>query len=222
MNGLPGNGNIEFIDPIDLIIHKYRNHPSILKLNEYINPSTEFNFENSIPSQIEKEVLDLNSKKATGPDSIPTKVIKDTVGIIKSPLTHLFNTTIQECQFPSDLKYANVSPIFKKDDNTDKKNYRPISILPCISKVFERLMFQQIATYTSNILSSHLCGFRKGYNTQHVLMRLKDNLNKSLDRKEKVGLLLMDLSKAIDCIPHELLIAKLNAYGFNKTFLKLI
>ena len=83
-------------------------------------------------------------------------------------------------------------------------------------------MFQQIATYTSNILSSHLCGFRKGYSTQHVLMRLKNNLNKSLDKKEKVGLLLMDLSKAFDCIPHELLIAKLNAYGFSKIYLKLI
>ena len=121
MNELSENSNVEFINPIDLIIHKYRNHPSILKLSEYIKPSTEFNFENSISSQIEKEILELNSKKATGSDAIPTKVLKDTVGVVKYPLTVLFNITLQECQFPSDLKYANVSPVFKKGDNTDKK-----------------------------------------------------------------------------------------------------
>ena len=109
-------------------------------------------------------------------------------------------TKIDENLFPADLKYANVSPLFKKDDNTAKENYRPISILPSISKIFERLMFQQITSYVSNLLSPYLCGFRKGYNAQHALLRLKDLLNKSLDRKENIGLVTMDISKAFDCI----------------------
>ena len=113
-------------------------------------------------------------------------------------------------------------PLYKKGDNTSKTNYRPISILPSFSKIFERLMFQQITSYVSDILSPYLCGFRKGYNAQHALLRLKNNLNKSLDKKEKIGLVMMDLSKAFDCISHDLLIAKLYAYGFDKNSIRLI
>ena len=110
----------------------------------------------------------------------------------------------------------------KKDENTKKENYRPISILPLISKNFERLMFQQITSYVSNLLSPYLYGFRKGYNAQHALLRLKNSLNMSLDKHKSIGLLMMDLSKAFDCIPHNLLIAKLHAYGFTRKNLSLI
>ena len=83
-------------------------------------------------------------------------------------------------------------------------------------------MFKQITTFVVNIASQYLCGFRKGYNTQHVLLRLLDKLNKSVDRVKKVGVFTMDLSKAFDCISHDLLIAKLHAYGFHKPSLNFI
>ena len=83
-------------------------------------------------------------------------------------------------------------------------------------------MFHQITPYVSNILSPYLCGFRKGYNTQHALLRLIDKINKGIDKNLKTGLFMMDLSKAFDCIPHELLIAKLHAYNFEKPSLKQI
>ena len=134
----------------------------------------------------------------------------------------MFNTSIDKSVFPSDLKYANVTPTYKKDDCTNKENYRSISILPSTSKVFERLMSDQIISFVNNIISPYLCGFRKGYNPQHALLRLLNNLNKSLDQKKKVGILMIDLSKAFDCIPHDLLIAKLHAYGFDVKSLTLI
>ena len=218
---LPENIDVECIDAIDLIIHNYIKHPSILKINEIVIHTRTFSFCKVNHSKIEKEILELNPKRATGPDAIPPKVVKDAFRVVKSPLTQLFNTTVEENHFPTNLKYADVSPHYKKDDNTNKENYRPISILPSISKIFERLMFQQVTSYVSNLLSPYLCGFRKGYNTQHALLRLKNNLNKSLDKKEKVGLFMMDLSKAFDCIPHELLIAKLYAYGFSSSSLNI-
>ena len=82
-------------------------------------------------------------------------------------------------------------------------------------------MFQQIIKYILDLLSPYLCGFRRGYSAQHALLRLKNKLNIYLDKKENIGMFLMDLSKAFDCIPHELLIAKLHAYGFSKDSLKL-
>ena len=171
---------------------------------------------------MEKEILALNNKKAAGADNIPSRILKDAISVVVSPLKQLFNSSVIETHFPTKLKCANVIPLFKKDSNTDKKNYRPISILPSISKVFERLMFRQITNYVDTIISPYLCGFRKGYSPQHALLRLKDILNKSLDTNEMVGLFMMDLSKAFDCIPHDLLIAKIHAYGFDKSSLKLI
>ena len=79
-----------------------------------------------------------------------------------------------------------------------------------------------MTAFVENKISQYLCGFRKGYNTQHALLRLVDKLNKNLDNNKKIGILMMDLSKAFDCISHDLLIAKLNAYGFSKCSLKLI
>ena len=110
---------------------------------------------------------------------------------------------------------------FTKRMTPNKENYRPISILPSISKIYERIMFQQITKYISGSLSPYLCGFRKGYSAQHALLRLTNKLNICLDKKENIGMFIMDLSKAFDCIPHELLIAKLHAYGFSKESLKL-
>ena len=142
--------------PIDVIIQTYSEHPSIIKINENVKVGMNFNFDEIYESQIEKEILNLNSKKSTGPDSISPKVLKHSVHIVKAPMTQLFNNMIKLNNFPSDLKYANVAPIFKKDDNTNKENYRPVSILPSISKVFGRMMFQQITSYVTDVLSPYL------------------------------------------------------------------
>ena len=124
--------------------------------------------------------------------------------------------------FPQKLKLADVVPVFKKCDPTCAKNYRPISALPTVSNVFERLMHDQITTYVDAYLSKHLCGYRKGFNTQTALLSLIEKWKSISDKKGFSGAVLMDFSKAFDTINHELLIAKLDAYGFSKKSLELI
>ena len=125
-------------------------------------------------------------------------------------------------EYPASLKYADITPIFKKDDKTDKTNYRPISILPNLSKTYERFMKSQMYPYLNQIFSRYQCGFRKEYSAQHWLMVMIEKWRKFLDIGGHASALLTDPSKAFDGIDHELLIAKLHAYDFETDALKFI
>ena len=133
------------------------------------------------------------------------------------PITNCINKCISIKSFPDELKVADVIPVLKKEDPNNKANYRPISLLPLISKIFERVLFEQIEKFSEKILSPKLCGFRKGHSTPHALLNLLKNWQKTLDKSGVIGTVLNDLSKAYDCLPHDLLIAKLSAYGFEDT-----
>ena len=103
-----------------------------------------------------------------------------------------------------------------------KDNYRPISILKNISKVYERIMFKQIVEFMDPYFSKFQCGFRKGYSTQQCLIAFIEKWKSAIDQGKSFGAVLTDLSKAFDCLPHELLIAKLHAYGFSLSALRLV
>ena len=111
---------------------------------------------------------------------------------------------------------AEICPIFKKKDCLSKENYRSVNILAAASKIFERIMADQIITYFNFILSSSVSAYRKGYNCQHVILKLTEYWRKSLDENKMIGTVAMDLSKAFDTMPHALLIAKLYAYGLSE------
>ena len=123
-------------------------------------------------------------------------------------------------EYAASLKYADITPAFKNDDKTDKANYRPISILPKLGKIYDLFMQNQMYPYLNQIFSKYLCGFRKGYNAQHCLIAMIEKCRKFFDIDVHAGAFLTDLSKAFHCIDHELLIAKLHAYGFDKNALK--
>ena len=108
--------------------------------------------------------------------------------------------------FPSSLKLGNITPIFQKDDPLDKLNYRPVSILPLLAEVYERIVYNQLSQHSEQF--STYCGLRKAHNTQHPLFKLLHSWQRELHIGGFVGTILMDLSKAYDCISHELLIAK--------------
>ena len=113
-------------------------------------------------------------------------------------------------------------PVFKKLDSTDKINFRPVSFLPLLSNMFEKLMYDQRYEYAETFLNKLLCGFRKAHSMQHALSRLLQKWQKELDLAGIVGTILMDLSKAYDCLPHDLIIAKLEAYGLDTNSLRFL
>ena len=202
-------------------IEKYSTHPSIIMIKAKYPHSSKFNFKHILPENTCETIMKLKtSKKCSG--NIPTHILKLTVGVITNALTDCINCAIDDGTFPNSLKCADIIPIHKKDDKLDKSNYRPVSLLPIISKVYEKLILDQIASFFNSKFSSLLGGFRKKYSTQHSLFNLLQNWQKYLDKSEIIGTILMDLSKAYDVLSHELLIAKLEAYGFSLNSLKLL
>ena len=169
-----------------------------------------------------KKINKLNSKKATTSNSIPTKNLKDNASIIGVQLHKIVNEDILNSNFPDILKLAEISPLFKDKDSMAKKNYRPVSILPSLAKIYEKCMHEQISMFIDEYLYDFLCGYRNSYNAQLALLMLVETFKKALDKHEYAGAIVTDLSKAFDTINHELLIAKLHAYGFEKCALKLI
>ena len=124
---------------------------------------------------------------------------------------------ITQKSFPNNLKLEDVTPVFKKEDASLLNNYRPVSVLPVIPKIYERIMQKQILEYIDKHVSPHLCGYRKGYSTQIALISMLGKWKLSIDNKGYSGGVLMNLSKAFETINHPLLSANLRSYGFSKT-----
>ena len=127
---------------------------------------------------------------------------------------------VECCEFPDELKEGEINSLFNNQDALTKKNYCPITILTSEYKIFERIICEQIKVFLP--FSHYLCGSREGYSTQHALLRLLETCKEFLDKKGYVGSVLMDLSKAFDCLDHDLLLAKRDAYGFSRNALILI
>ena len=171
--------------------------------------------------EVYKHLKSINvDKKVSG--LIPNFVLQEGRSELTTILTRCINSSIENGVFPTALKRANVIPVFKKGDPSSLGNYRPISLLPALSKIFERIIHEQLTEYFNDKLSPLLCGFRKGFSTQDALLRLLKYCQDSLDSDKYVGVVLMDLSKAYDCISHELLLAKLDAYGLDTSSLDLM
>ena len=207
--------------PLDPEIDSLLNHPSIIRITESLSENKSFSFSDVSPDDILRVILKLNQNKSvSGPFSV--KLIKMVSDILSEPLSRLINLAFKSSKFPQSLKKARVTPVYKKEDKFLKKNYRPISILPAFSKIFERIMHDQLSSYFDDIFDSRLCGFRAKHSTQHALIQMIGQWHQTLDGSGKVGAVLMDLSKAFDCIDHKLLVAKLKAYGLDTKSLELL
>ena len=116
-----------------------------------------------------KTINNLDTSKATQQGDIPTKIIKDNISAS-------FNNAVNKGVFPNELKQAHIKPIYKKESRNEKENYTPISILPNLSKIFERCVYDQLKDHFDKLLSKYQCGFRKGFSTQHCLLGMIEKL----------------------------------------------
>jgi hypothetical protein len=124
--------------------------------------------------------------------------------------------------FPEPMKYAEIAPVHKKDNDMNKCNYRPVSILTSFSKIFETIIADQLMAHFDKLFNELMCAYRKKHGSCHVLISLIESWKQSLDKNLCVGALLMDLSKAFDCVPHGLLLCKLKAYGLSDNACKFL
>ena len=135
-------------------------------------------------------------------------------------LTNSVNYSFQHNNFPQELKRSKTIPLYKKFDSLPKENYRPVSLLPHISKIFKRIIHKQITSYTKVKLNSCITGIQKSHGTQYSLVVILEKWKRAIDKGECVLVLFMDFSKAFDTINRNIMITKLKACGFSREVLK--
>ena len=165
-----------------------------------------FRFSPVYTSDTLKILLATKASKATGPDLIPAKIIKDIAHEIAAPLTFLVNRSLQTGIFPTTEKIAKINPVYKSGEHADVDNYRPISVLNIISKVVERIAYNQLTHYleTNNLLSENQFGFRCKRSTRHAVTKFTDHIRENMDESRVTGALFMDLRKAFDTVNHSI------------------
>lgn len=165
--------------------------------------------------EIYKIIMSLNNTTAVGSDGISTKILKTCAKSLCEPLSFLINLSFEEGNFPNKLKTSIVRPLFKKGDQYDINNYRPITMIPVISKIFEKAMFSRLYSFLTNqnILSPYQFGFRKKSSTILACFNLVKTITESLNRKSHVCGIFLDMSKAFDYMEHYTLLFKMERYG---------
>ena len=161
---------------------------------------------------VQKQISSMSVGKATGPDGIRIKMLQISSRYITKSLTHIFNLSIRgDITFPKDWKYALVTPIHEGGDKCNTTNYRPISILPIISKILERWVHSVVYSYLAecNLIPCCQSGFRPRHSTETTLHDLTNTCYQAMERGEMTGTVFIDLSKAFDSVNHEIILGKL-------------
>ena len=182
-----------------------------------------FNIQPITPFEVKSFIEKLNCSKATGIDGIGPQILKYCGDFIVLPITAIINNSIRLGIFPDALKASYVMPVYKSNDKQDPNNYRPISILPSISKIFERHIANQLMTYLTqtNVLHKYQSGFRKNHSCQTALIRLLHDWYSEIDNGSLVGTVFLDLRKAFDLVDHQILLYKLKLHHFSNETLNI-
>ena len=175
-----------------------------------------FSFAPVAPATIVKLLKQLNPAKSAGIDNLTGKFLKEGAPVLASPITDLVNLSISFTLFPDDCKIAKLKPLYKKEAKTKPKNYRPISLLPLLSKIIERILHNQTQEFLdkNNILYKYQSGFQKHHSTDTCLSYLTDKVKIGFEEGLLTGMVLIDLQKAFDTIDHSILLEKMSCLGF--------
>ena len=198
-------------------------HNNMLFSDYLLNPSDlAFSFTRVTRDEITQIINSFKPKSSTGEDNISLKLFKMIGPKLSESLTLVINQSLATGVFPDSLKIAKVIPLFKKDDASKFDNYRPISLLPCISKLFEKVAHKQLYSYfnTHKLLYLHQHGFRQGHSTETATLEFIDRILNLLDNSKVPFSIFIDLSKAFDTLDHNILLHKLSYYGICNTPLK--
>ena len=182
-----------------------------------------FKFKEIEQENIKTVINSLTNKSSVGIDGISTILLKCIAPSIIKPLTLITNQIMKTGIFPNKLKLAKVIPIYKKDDPTQVTNYRPISLLPVLSKVIEKTIAKQLSGYfeDNKLFNQNQYSFRPGHSTEHAALELVDKITSQMDNNETPINIFLDLSKAFDTIDHNILLDKLKYYGLDDIAIKL-
>ena len=206
-----------FFTNIGETLSKEFDNDSNSSYNKYINTQnvTKLKLSGISTNEIIHEINNLEIKKSNGYDDIPTLFLKLTKNLVSKPLAKIYNLSVKTGTYPSHLKIAKVTPIYKKGDPQSPSNYRPISVLTHINKIFEKVLFNRLSSHLTkhNLLYNYQYGFREGHSTTQALVELTDNLKTSIDNGNHACGIFIDLTKAFDTVNHSILIDKLNKYG---------
>ena len=177
-----------------------------------------FSLESVHPEEVLKIVTSLKNSKSTGLDSIDTSTLKLIIGDILPAVTHIINLSIANLEFPSTWKVAKIIPLLKKGDPMNPSNYRPVALLPILSKVLERVVFKQVVKYveTNGLLHPSHHGSRAKHSTSTAIIEMYDTWIEGIERGEMTGVMMLDLSAAFDLVDHKLLLKKLELLGFDQ------
>ena len=180
-----------------------------------------FSFYHETENSVAKLIDNIKSNVATGQDGISSQILKDSKQVIAPIMTKIINLGYDTNSFPSSMKEAVIKPLHKKEDTNIISNYRPISILPCLSKIFEKSAANQLTKYleNQNLISASQHAYRKQHGTKTCLFQIINYVQKLLDDKKLVAIVSLDLSKAFDAINHEMLLAKLIKLGLSESSL---
>ncbi len=203
------DSSLELGGPLESV--NLQNHISIKTIQQNAN-KVNFSFTHVSQEDVCKSIKSLKSK-APGHDKITTRVLKIASPVISGPIANLFNSCVDTSVFPKSCKRAEVTPGFKKGEDTDESNYRPLSVLTAVRKVLEDLVLLQINSLNNVLLHKLISAYRPGHSCQDVLLYILNQFTQAIDKGQQVGAVAMDLSSAFDCLPPNLMYHKLLATG---------